>query len=433
MAESVGLAWYSTGTVTLTQGSTNVVGVSTNWKSVGLKTGDIFTVDRSVFYEIATVNSDTSITLRQAYAGSSGNTINYYVIRNFASTMEGELGAQVSRLSAVYQAWQDGRVTEVGIPFDFSSLYKTTWASGRQYKALDIVMYNSGLYVCVVAHTSSSSITPTNATYWLSYAPAMPAGVDIFNYNDAGTHNMYRGKNLGSTFTAAQRTAISAGTFGDIYVGDYWSVSGLSYTYTDEEGASQTATYSGILRIADLDYYLKAGDTVLNAHHAVIVPDANMFTAPMNDTNTTVGGYVDSKMRTKYLARAEAIFKAFFGASYVLSYRDVLVNAVTDGKPTGGLWTDCKVELMDEGQAYGSLIFDSGNPDGVSIPYRYSVACKQFNLFRHRPDMISNRQWFWLRNVVSAARFAIVYSLGSCFNRDASYAGGGVRPFALVA
>ena len=433
MAERVGLAWYSTGTVTLTQGSTNVVGVGTNWAAAGLKVGDIFTVDRSLFYEIAAVNSDTSITLRQAYAGASGNTINYYVIRNFASTMEAELGAQVLRLSAVYQAWQDGRVTEVGIPFDFSSLYKTTWASGRQYKALDIVMYNSALYVCVVAHTSSSSITPTNRTYWLSYAPEMPAGVDIFNYNDAGTHNMYRGKNLGSSFTSAQSTAIKAGTFTDIYVGDYWTVSNLSYTYTDENGDTQTATYSGTLRIIDIDYYLKAGDTILSTHHIVVMPDGSMFTAPMNDTNTTAGGYVDSKMRTVYLARAKAILEAFFGSSHLLSYRDYLVNAVTNGRPTGGAWMDCKVELADERQAYGSCIFDSGASDGSNVYIRYAVACKQFNLFRHRPDMISNRQWYWLRNVVSPSRFANVNGSGHCYYFDASTAGGGVRPFALVA
>ena len=433
MPESVGLEWYSTGTVTLTQGSTHVTGVGTNWKATGIKCGDIFTVDRSVMYMVASVESDTSLTLLQAYAGSSGNTINYYIIRNFAATLQAELSAQISKQNAIYQTWQDGRLTEVGIPFDFSSLYKTTWASGRQYKALDIVMYNSALYVCVVAHTSSSSITPTNTQYWLSYAPAMPAGVDIFNYNNAGTHNMPRGKNLGTSFTSAQSTAIRGGTFTDIYVGDYWTVSGLSYTYLDENDETQTATYSGTLRIVDIDYYLKSGDTALNTHHVVVMPDANMFTAPMNATNTTEGGYVGSKMRTVYLRRAQAIIEAFFGASRVLSYRDYLVNAVTSGRPTGGAWYDCKVELADERQAYGSCIFDSGAADGTNIYIRYTVSCKQFNLFRHWPEMISNRQWFWLRTVVSSSRFATVDDYGRCYYTAAGHSGGGVRPFALVA
>ena len=433
MPESVGLEWYDTGTVTLTQGSTAVTGVGTNWLATGIKTGDIFTVDRSTLYMVLTVNSDTSLTLKQAYAGASGNTLNYYILRNFAATLQSELSAQITKQNAIYQTWLNGRITEVGIPFDFSSLYKTTWATGRQYKALDIVMYNSALYVCVVAHTSSSSITPTNTQYWLSYAPAMPAGVDIFNYNNAGTHNVPRGKNLGSSFTTAQSTAIRNGTFTDIYVGDYWTVSGLSYTYTDEDGNSQTATYSGTLRVIDIDYYLKGGDTALNTHHIVVMPDANMFTAPMNATNTTEGGYVNSKMRTVYLARARAIFEAFFESSHVLTYRDYLVNAVTSGRPSGRAWMDCRVELADERQTYGSCVFDSGASDGTNVYIRYTVSCKQFNLFRHWPDMISNRQWFYLRNVVSSSSFANVSGYGNCTNDDAGDSDGGVRPFALVA
>jgi len=56
MPESVGLAWYTTGTVTVTQGSTTVTGVGTNWVNAGLKTGDIFTMDRITSYEIASVS-----------------------------------------------------------------------------------------------------------------------------------------------------------------------------------------------------------------------------------------------------------------------------------------------------------------------------------------------------------------------------------------
>ena len=42
-----------------------------------------------------------------------------------------------------------------------------------------------------------------------------------------------------------------------------------------------------------------------------------------------------------------------------------------------------------------------------------------------------NRQWYWLRNVVSSAYFAFVYGYGgaAASNASASY---GVRPFALL-
>ena len=435
MADSVGLRWYATGTVTLTANSTAVAGTGTNWKDAGLKPGDIFTVDRNIFYEIASVNSNTSITLAQAWAGSTGSSINYFVIRNFAATLQSELAAEITRQNAIYQTWMDGRITEVAIPYDYSSQYKIVWASGRAYKALDIVMYNNALYVCTVAHTSSSSITPTNINYWTSYAPAMPASIDVLNYHNSGAHNsLYRGKNLGSTFTSAQATAISNGTFTDLYIGDYWTVSNLSHTYLDADGVSHTETYSGTLRIADINYYLRAGEgnNDFKLNHIVVVPDTSMYSHCMNDTNTTAGGYVESKMYISGLNKAKAIFKAFFGESHISAHREYLVNAVANGRPAGGAWLDSTVEIMDERQVYGSLIFDSGNPDGTNVPNRYSVSCKQFNLFRYRPDLISNRQWYWLRNVVAAAWFANVTDTGGCIYGNAS-AVAGVRPAALVA
>ena len=44
-------------------------------------------------------------------------------------------------------------------------------------------------------------------------------------FNNAGAHNaIYRGKSLGSTVTTAQYSAINAGTFDDLYIGDYWTI-----------------------------------------------------------------------------------------------------------------------------------------------------------------------------------------------------------------
>ena len=258
---------------------------------------------------------------------------------------------------------------------------------------------------------------------------------DILNYHNSGAHNaLYRGKNLGSALTEAQTTAINAGTFENLYPGDYWEFSDVPYTYIDENNATQTSTYSGTMRVADLDYYLLTGDQGdgLETHHIVVVPDTGMFSASMNATYTTEGGYVGSKMRTVYLRRAEAIFKACFGESHVLKHREYLVNAVANGRASGGAWCDSVVELLDERMAYGAPILDSASTDGGNtIPNRYSVSCKQLNLFRHRPDLISNRQWYWLRNVVSGAYFAGVGGLGGCDYADASHSGG-VRPASLI-
>ena len=252
----------------------------------------------------------------------------------------------------------------------------------------------------------------------------------------AGIHNcICRGKALGSTFTAAQANAIADGSFEDLFVGDHWDFTNVSYTWTDDEDQAHNDVFSGTFRIADCDYYLRSGDTECTTHHLIVVPDTNLFTHYMNPTDTTVGAYAGSEMRTKNsgLARARAIFEACFGAGTLMPHRVYLQNAVTDGKLSAGAWMDSAgAEFMTEQQAYGGLVFNSDSPDGVSVPNRYTIGCKQFNFFRHRPDMISARQWYWLQDVVSAATFAGVDYSGSAYYGTASYSGGGVRPvFAL--
>ena len=228
-------------------------------------------------------------------------------------------------------------------------------------------------------------------------------------FNNAGAHNaIYRGKNLGTSVTAAQWAAIANGSFTDLYIGDYWVIGGVNW------------------RIAAFDYYYKTGDTACTTHHVVIVPDTNLYTHYMNDTNITTGGYIGSKMYTEGLAQAKTTINSAFGSSHILSHRQLLVNAVTNGKPSGGSWYNSTVELMTEQNVYGGKILGAGN-DGSTVPYLYTVDKSQFPLFAHDPSMISNRQWFWLRDVVSAALFASVLAYGSAAYASAS-AANGVRP-----
>lgn len=234
-------------------------------------------------------------------------------------------------------------------------------------------------------------------------------GLEAVLTASAAAHNgIFRGKNLGSAPTEAQLAAIKAGTFDDLYVGDYWSNGGVNY------------------RIAAFDYYLKCGDTSFDRHHVVIVPDTPLYTHNMNATNTTEGGYINSLMRLEGLAQAKEKAVAVFGADHLLTHRVYLTNAVTNGKPSGGAWFDSDVELMNENMVYGSHIFAPGC-DGSTIPTNYTVEKSQLPLFQLAPHLISNRQWFWLRDVVSPACFADVGGGGNANYYGAS-GEGGVRP-----
>lgn len=238
---------------------------------------------------------------------------------------------------------------------------------------------------------------------------ANKAILDKVTASGAGAHNsVYRGANLGTSVTSAQWAAIQAGTFDDMYIGDYWVIGGVTY------------------RIAAFDYYLRAGDTDMTTHHVTLVPDVPMYTHVMNDTNVTTGGYVGSKMYTSGLTQAKNTINTAFGSTHVLTHRQYLSNAVTNGRPSGGSWYDSTVELMTEQNVYGGKIFGAGN-DGSSVPALYTMDKSQYPLFAFRPDLISNRQTFWLRDVVSAARFAGVGDNGNAIYDNVSNVNG-VRP-----
>lgn len=237
-------------------------------------------------------------------------------------------------------------------------------------------------------------------------------------FNNAGAHNaIYRGKSLGSTVTTAQYAAIKAGTFDDLYIGDYWTIGGVNY------------------RIAAFDYYLNSGDTSCTTHHVVIVPDTCLYNAQMHNTssggyeggaaNTTAGGYVGSDMYKSNLEQAKTTIKSAF-SGHVLKHRIYLTNAVANGRASGGAWCDSEVDLMCEQMVYGSGIF-SPVSDGSNVPANYRVEKSQLPLFQHEPSRICNRNNWWLRDVITASAFAGVDDDGHAGCNHASNSLG-VRP-----
>ena len=222
----------------------------------------------------------------------------------------------------------------------------------------------------------------------------------------AAAHNcIYRGKNLGTSVTAEQYAAISSGKFTDLYIGDYWVIKGVTY------------------RIAAFDYYYNCGDTNFTKHHVVIVPDTSLYKAQMNTSNVTTGGYTGSAMYKSNLAQAKTTIKAAFGSAHVLTKRELLTNAVNGNTPSGWVWFDSDVELMNEVQAYGSVAWGAHDGNG----YNVASGDGQFPLFMFDRTKLHNREDYWLRDVASAANFSFVRGNGFADNANASYSFG-VRP-----
>lgn len=240
--------------------------------------------------------------------------------------------------------------------------------------------------------------------------------------NNAGAHNgIYRGKDITDLFyngTLSQQ--IAAGTFDDIFIGDYiiGNVSHRKYL------------------VADINYRLNMGDTECTTPHILMVPEKIMGTAKMNDTNITTGAYVGSKMYTEYLAPFKAVIQNDFETSHIVQHRNLFANAVTNGYESAGGWFDSTIELMNEIMVYGSNIFHNIQ-NGANLAYNYTMDKQQLSLFRLKPALTvarndaGERYWYWLRDVVSASHFANVITSGfaTCGNASSAY---GVRLAFLI-
>ena len=215
---------------------------------------------------------------------------------------------------------------------------------------------------------------------------------------------------LGTSFTAEQSADITAGTFDKVRTGGYWTINGHKY-------------WAG-----HADYRLHCGDTELTKHHMLVFPDKSFYSAYMNAANVTTGAYYGSDMVANGLAQALATVKADFGESHVITYRNLLANAVSGDSPSNWAWYDRQIDLMNECMVYGHQAWGAAAHNG------YDVGCDktQIALFQARPDLIANRENWWMRDVRSSANFGIVNADGDAGIWSASNVIG-VRPAFLIA
>ena len=234
--------------------------------------------------------------------------------------------------------------------------------------------------------------------------------LDTLYRNDptgANHRTFFGGKNLGDTVTAEQLAAIKNGTFAGLLVGDYWRI--------DEKN----------WRIVDMDYWYNTGDALLSKHHLVIMPDSNILSDVFNDTNTTAGGYMGSKLYTTAMPDVIAICRASF-PDLVLSHREYLTTAVTNGVPTAGAWANSEAEIPTEIMMYGTTICSPAN-NGTGVAYLSTIDRTQLAAFRLAPQYIRASMWFWLRDIAGSSSVCISSDKGNASTISTTNSGG-IRP-----
>lgn len=253
----------------------------------------------------------------------------------------------------------------------------------------------------------------------------------------AAAHNaFYRGKDLTDYFTSGEMSkAIAAGTFADIFIGDY---------------IKKSATIDGteykdvIWRVGDLDYNYGRGYTNQNVHHVLMVPDIALGTAKMNSSDTTTGGYQGSAMWTTTIPKYVAGIQNAFGSDHVMEHTELLTNNMDPNNRSASVpaWSGMacndwsKGSIGKNGHPWATVIVNIfntimvfGSPLGSSYQMDYSCN-KQIALFRLSQDFVTGT-WCWLRDVANSSTFAFVYGDGSAGSHSASTARG-VRPYFLL-
>ena len=237
---------------------------------------------------------------------------------------------------------------------------------------------------------------------------------------NAGFHNsIFRGKNLGSSVTAAQYASIASGTFDNLFIGDYWSIGNNNYI------------------IVDFDYYFNLGSwPSCNKHHIVLMARDNInlsgYTGDhlidgetttkfkWNSTNTTAGGYVGSHIRNDIITACDTMVESIFGSDHLFK-PDLLLPFVFVSSESGvandwawsnngGRWALHYCELPNETQVFGQQLWGFANNGKPAV--EVGIDSKQFAYYRIYNTTYFTKNAHWLRNVVTYNGASFVQNSG---------------------
>ena len=238
-----------------------------------------------------------------------------------------------------------------------------------------------------------------------------------------------RFKNLGSSFTSAQATALANGDFSEFWNGDYWVINGHNWRIVDNSGWAR-----------------RRGDANFDSNSLVVMPDDNLVVAQAylidgytSQSNVDTHGYANCGYRTDEHSgygrtQCKTLFQNAFGSSHVASHRELMSTSRGTGGALSWAWQDADVELPSEVNIYGHSVWGSGLESGVDEPsFNIGDRWGQFMLFRLAPYMAINRsQNYWLRDIHSASGFAGVANYGGAGYSAPSFAGVGLRPYSII-
>lgn len=184
---------------------------------------------------------------------------------------------------------------------------------------------------------------------------------EIFDGIPSAHNALYRGKNLGTIMTAEQAAEIEAGTFKDLWLGDYWTGDGREYV------------------IAGFDYWL--GLRNVTKHHIAVVPKYSVSGTPMHSSGTMPRGPYYTDMYQTTLPSYRPQFESVFG-NRIIKHPVTFVSEYDEhSDPKDYSSFDIDISVPDPGMVSTS---------GISVGVRNSVTMARSSGSRLLPIVLFN-------------------------------------------
>lgn len=228
----------------------------------------------------------------------------------------------------------------------------------------------------------------------------------MVNNTNVGVHNsLYRGASLGSS-VAPYLQAIRNGSFSGLYLGDYWTYSGVTW------------------RIVAFNYFINIGDPPFRQNHIIVVPDNSLFREAWSTTIPDQRSYVDSTLNQSTMTQASRMAESLFNRSNMVGvWTRVATGYDGNGAVKDWRWYNPHINIMDEAMLWGSSIFDDSLSRGIHH--------NQFPAFRLNPALVNIEEEYWLRERASAQTAVYMKSTGQFSHAPLNYSFG-VRPYLAI-
>lgn len=211
-------------------------------------------------------------------------------------------------------------------------------------------------------------ITSTNQTHKTGLAAFR---YELFDGVPTMHNTLWRGNYLGTTATGTHRSAISSGSFTDLWLGDYWTVNGVDYV------------------IVSFNYW--KGVNGITANHVVVMSRTSLGNFQFH--TGTLTSEVSASIYAKAMTYKSALTTAF---GTLLKPPTELTSAYASGLPSADTTVYNEVVIPSAPQLFGTLPTASVQ-NGASHNHSYPSGNRQFQACAINPELIFSAGGVWVQ------------------------------------